>query len=110
MPNACCRFTESWRENLDENKKIVSIFMDFSNAFLSVHHDTLLEELKSIGFNESTIRWTLKDRIQYVLVNGVRSTWLHITHRLPQGSSLRHTLFNIYISDLWKLVSSHQNA
>ena len=42
----------------------------------------------------------LANKKQHILINGVSSSFLSITHRVPQGSFLGQLLFLIYINDL----------
>ena len=96
--------TENIKSSLDSNRFGCGIFIDLQKAFDTVNHDILLRKLEHYGIRGNSLYWFksyLKDRKQFVSVNGHSSSICNITCGVPQGSVLgRFLLFLIYINDL----------
>ena len=72
-------------------------------TFDTVDHDILLEKLNHYGIREVANNWFfsyLKNRSQYVNINGLRFYLEHIQFGAPQASILGPLLYLIYTSDL----------
>ena len=90
------------------NKKIytIAIFIDLKKAFDSVNLDILLHKLNLYGFrglSNSFFESYLKNRKQFVYVNGKPSKTNNIDIGVPQGSNLGPQMFNIFINDPCKI-------
>ena len=76
---------------------------DFSRAFDRVPHHLLLKELARRGITGVALRWIqsfLSDRTQSLRVNGSISYPTVVTSGVIQGSTLRPTLYTIFMDPL----------
>ena len=89
----------------NDNEIAVAVFLDQRKAFDLINHDILCMKLEKIGVRGSALNWFksyLKDRTQFVMVNGSLSEYLKVINiSVPQGSILGPLLFLVYINDMF---------
>ena len=91
------------RKALNRNEITMSVINDFSKAFDTINHKTLLEKLVSLNFSNRTIKIImsyLTNRHQYVQIDDQTSPKSPVHFGVPQGSILVPNLFNTYVVEL----------
>ena len=95
--------TETWKQALDEGLIVGVLLIDFRKAFNTINHKILEKKLQGCsvaGQMFDILCDYLKDRTQYVQLNGIKSKTRVIVYGVPQCSLLGPRLFTIYINDL----------
>jgi retron-type reverse transcriptase len=94
------------RENLDNNNKVMGIFLDLKKAFDSVNHSILINKLEYAGVRGKALDLFssfLVERYQAVRVDNILSNFLPINYGVPQGTVLGPLFFIIYTNGLLSL-------
>ena len=100
---------EIWRSAVDSGRVVAVTFVDFRKAFDSVCHEILVKKLEyRFGVSGPLLDWIkdyLSGRMQFTVLNGVKSDILPIITGIPQGSVLGSTLFTLFTNDLPATIS-----
>ncbi len=85
-----------------------TIFIDLRKAFDVCSHEILLKKLSLMGITGPALKWFetyLKNRTQYVDLNGTKSEEKDLLLSVIQGSILGPILFLCYINDFHRCTS-----
>jgi len=88
--------TEVWRQELDRNRIVGVLFVDFKKAFDSICHITTALKLQACGISGNVYNLIvdyLSRRKQFVEIEGQRSNEAEVKFGVPQGSVLGPRLF-----------------
>ena len=96
-----------WKQEIEQNKIVIAVFIDLKRAFETVNHTILIDKLNKYGIKSTELSWFksfLTNRTQCTKVNENTSQYVSVDVGLPQGAILSIPLFQIYINDLVKVI------
>ena len=99
---------EKWKAAVDKGKVFGALLCDFSKAFDCLNHELLVAKLNAYRFTLPALKLVhdyLSDRKKRTRVNNSYSTWSEILFGVTQGSILGPLLFNIFLADLFFILS-----
>ena len=88
---ALTHLTKTIKQSLDQRLSRCGIFVDLQKAFDIIDHEILLGKLEHCGIEGITKKWIetyLKERQQFVSINGYNSDFASMPNGVPQGSVL----------------------
>ena len=88
---------------LKSNSYVRVVALDFSKAFDSVRHSTLVSKLACLDFPDSIFNWLvdfLDSRTHQTIFQGVKSTIKGISASVIQGSAIGPSAYAVLASDL----------
>ena len=95
--------------NINKSAITAAVYIDFSKAFNSVQHSTLMTKLSKLNLSAHVISWIssyLQDRKQKTLANNIYSSYLPVSQGVPQGSVLGPLLYIIYANDITDIIEN----
>ena len=97
--------------NMNQQRVTLLVLLDLSGAFDTVDHIILLDRLYTdFGISGHVHSWFtsyLRDRSQFISINGGTSWRFEVKYGVPQGSCLGPLFFVLYVSKLFTIIDRH---
>ena len=98
----------SWQKELDQKEFVGTILMDLSRAYDCIPHDLLIAKLECYGIDKIGLSLTLDSLSRWkqrTKIGSSNSSWYNIIRGVPEGSILGPLRFNIFINDLFFVIT-----
>ena len=104
------RMCSEWSSLINSGKIIGVLLIDFSKAFDSVCHKTLMKKITAMGISGDMYEWCksyLSNRRQFVTIGNSKSSIKSVDQGVPQGSILGPRCYTYHANDLPDVVKSN---
>ncbi len=101
--SALLKLRDDIKRAMNASEISIIVLIDFSKAFDTISHDTLIRSLHKMGFSRNFLSWSLSylsNRKQYVQIDAQQSKPMTTYFGVPQGSILGPLFFNLYVNGL----------
>ena len=102
------KLIDDCKSALDRGKNVGLLLLDLSKAFDCLPHRLLLCKLHAYGMSREACKLILsylRNRLQRVKIASVKSDWSYMIKGVPQGSVLGPLLLNIFLNDIYFVLS-----
>ena len=104
-----CKLRDDIKRAMNAGEISIILLIDFSKAFDTISHDTLIRSLRKMGFSRDFLSWShsyLSSSKQYVQIDAQQSKPMTTYFGVPQGSILGPLFFNLYVNGLQDSLAS----
>jgi ribonucleases P/MRP protein subunit RPP40 len=106
---ALSKFTDDVNNALNDQKLVMTIFIDFKKAYDTLDHDSLLQSMKECGIRGPANLWFrnyLKNRTLEVNVSGTSSDVGTIKYGVPTGSVFGPVGYIVHVNSMHNVIKS----
>lgn len=103
------KFTDEINHHLNDKKHVILLFIDFSKAFDTLRHDTLINKLDNAGVRGPILNWCkdyLRNRTCRVKISNEHSDVAVVTTGTAQGSVLGPLHYLTYVNDMENFIKN----